>query len=103
MNSGDMILKDIHGSNATLGNMVRIFRNNQSPYSSHNKQGIFFWTSLSRKIGIMSPESGLFSEVMSIRDSCLNRLGKVDLSKKSMQNCTGRCDDLRKFDVAVLF
>jgi hypothetical protein len=50
-------LKDIHGSNATLGNMVGIFRLNQSPYSSHNKPGIFFWTSLSRIIGIMSPES----------------------------------------------
>jgi len=33
--------KDGHGSNATLGNMVGIFPNNQSPYSGHIKQGIF--------------------------------------------------------------
>ena len=57
LNFGSFIrLKDIHGSNTTLSNMVRIFRNNQSLYSSHIKQ-IFFWASPSRKIGIMSPES----------------------------------------------
>ena len=45
----------------------------------------------------------VFSEVMPIRDGCFNRVGKVSLSKKSLQNCTGGRDDLRKFDVAVLF
>jgi hypothetical protein len=48
-------LKDIHGSNATLGNTVGIFRNNQSPYSSHSKQGIFFWASPSKKSVLCPP------------------------------------------------
>jgi hypothetical protein len=64
--------------------------------SNDKKAGPFLTLSL------QFPEC-VFSEVMLTRDGCLNRLGKVDLSKKSMQNCTGRCDDLRKFDVAVLF
>jgi hypothetical protein len=40
---------------------------------------------------------------MLIRDGGLKVLGSVDLSKKSLQNCSGGRYDLRKFDVAVLF
>ena len=45
----------------------------------------------------------VFSKVMLIKDGCVNRLGQVDSSQKSLQNCTGRRDDPWKFDVAVLF